>query len=120
MKKDAGHSFYPALKVTNDIVSEDHEEAQVFNDFFLEHSRINDGQAPLPGATCHADYRLSTILIRKKDIEDLLTSLDITKATGPGQICQVKWKKAEDIVVPSLTRLFNFNYRPVSLFMQTR
>ena len=73
MKKDAGHSFDPVLKVNNYTVSDDHEkEVQSLNGFFLESSRINDGQAPLPDATCHTDNTLSSIVTRKKDIEDLL------------------------------------------------
>ena len=94
LKNDAGHASYHTLKVNNDIVNDDHEKAQVCNDFFLENSRINDSPVPLPDATCHADNTLSSILIGKKDIEDLIESLDITKAIGPDQISQVILKKA--------------------------
>ena len=107
--KDTGHSSYPTLKVNNDTISDDQKKAQIFNDFFLERSRIiiNDDQAPLPDAKCHAGNTLS----RQKDSEDLLKSLDITKATRSDKIWQVMLETARDVIVPRLTRLFNLFFK---------
>ena len=87
--EDDYHYSYLTLKVNNDIISEDHEKAQVFNDFFLDSSQINYCQAPLSDAPCHADNTLLSIEIRNKYIENLLTSLDITNTIGPDQISQI-------------------------------
>ena len=43
------------------------------------------------------------------DFEDLLKSLDITKATGSDQISQVMLKSSGDVIAPVLSRLVNLS-----------
>ena len=107
--KKEGNSTYPPLKIDDDLVCEDKAKAEAFNDFFLQSSTVDDSQAPVPDNTCHADRTLGEINLTPKDIEDLLKTLDITKASGPDQISQVMIKRAGEAIVPSLTRLFNLS-----------
>ena len=109
LKKDQGNTSYPALKVDNDLICDDKEKADTFNNFFLKSAKIDDTNVPRPDFTCTVENRLSQVIVNEKDIIDLLKSLDITKATGPDQISHVMLKKAGDVISPSLSRIFNLS-----------
>ena len=110
IKEDSSrNSCYPSLNVDNDIISDDKEKAEVFNNFFLAHSNIDDRNIPIPDSTPLAENRLESFKISKQNIADLINSLDIGKATGPDRISHVMLKKAGDAITPSLCRLFNLS-----------
>ena len=77
--------------------------------FFASSSNVDDSNVPEPDSTCRKDQLLDKIIIQQKDVADLLKTLDISKATGPDQVSQVMLKKAGDVLVPHLTKLFNFS-----------
>ena len=74
------------MKVRKDLICDDQEKAQVFKDFFLRSSDIESRQAPRPDTSCNLERRLSSVVIQQKDIADLLTTLAMTKVTGPEYI----------------------------------
>ena len=102
-------SIIPPLKVGNSIISNDGDKAEAFNNFFAKSSEIDDSQLNKPTSQCDLEQKLPSIQLTQKDVSDLIKCLDISKATGPDHVSHVMLKQAGDIIVPSLTRLFNFS-----------
>ncbi len=103
------NSCYPALNVNNNMINDDKEKADEFNNFFLKHSNIDDTNVPIPDGTPLTDKRLYAVKVTELDVTDLLKNLDIGKATGPDRISHLMLKKAGAAIVPSLTKLFNLS-----------
>ena len=72
-------------------------------------ARVDASQVPIPDATCNVEKMLSSNIISMTDIEGLLKSLYVTKATGLEQISKVILQKAGEVIVSSLIRLFNLS-----------
>ena len=108
IKKDADKgSCYPPIKVNGDIVTDDKEKAEAFNNHFIKFSTVNAEHAPVPDGTTRVNQTLKDITITEKDVIDLLKALDIKKASGPDQISQKMLKEAGFTIAPSLTKIFN-------------
>ena len=110
IKEDSTRSScYPSLNVNGNIIHDDKEKAEEFNQFFLTHSTIDDTNVPIPAHTPHTNARLSSVKITEADVTDLLKDLDISKATGPDRISHVMLKNSGPVIAPSLTKLFNLS-----------
>jgi len=83
------------------------DKANVFNDFFLSHSNIDVTSAELPNEVVDPEYRLDDIAATEQEVGDLISSLDVNKATGPDSISSKMLKHAGNAIVPSLTKLIN-------------
>ena len=108
LKNDSQNSScYPALKVQNDLVTDDKDKAEAFNSHFIQYSNIDDMNTPKPDDTVQSDTILETLAIPEKDVLDLLNAMNQKKASGPDLISQEMLKLAGDAIAPSLTMLFN-------------
>ena len=100
----------PTLHVDGQDITNDVEKASLFNDFFLQHSTLNEPDI-LPDVNAPPNNRLTSVVVTDKDISDLVKCLNINKASGPDLISHAMLKMAGDFIVPSLTRLFNESLR---------
>ena len=106
-KKDAGHSSYPCLIVDSETICDNCENAQVFNEFFLESSRLDDQQIPKPDATCNVERTLSHVVI---------TERNLSLSSG---IYPKSWKRANVVLIyKKNANAITDNYRPVSLLFE--
>ena len=101
-------SQIPSLKVQNNVLIDDTSKAEAFNNFFLNHSNLNDQGQNLPSLE-HVPVNLTELVISETDVLDQLKALDPTKSTGPDGISPKLLKVAADIIAPSLTTLFNLS-----------
>lgn len=103
-------SDIPCIKGNNgEIISDNLGKAEAFNDFFLSHSNIDDSNANLPDEAPTCDSNIDSIFVTTKEVEDLLSSLDTSKSTGPDGIHPRILKETSSAIAPSLTRLFNMS-----------
>ena len=98
----------PPLKKDDIIISDDLEKANALNDFFRDQSLISVENARLPQLVRYnVISELSTLTLIPTEIEAILKSLPLGKATGPDGIHnRVLRELATELSVP-LTSLFN-------------
>ena len=112
MMGKGGEDSYPAMKNEDDgsYVTDNQSKANLFNSFFLSHSKIDTSNAQLP-VEDNPDqaFSLETIAVSDAEVADLLKCIDPNKATGPDGISPRLLKEGGDAIVPSLTRLFNLS-----------
>ena len=101
-------SNYPPLFIHDNYIEDDQEKANVFNMFFCQQASIDDSNATLPHFPFPADVpTLNTILITEEEVFDHISSLDISKATGPDEISARLIKYAGRELCRPLAQLFN-------------
>ena len=77
----------PPLEKNGVIISDDLGKANAFNDFFRDQSLINSVNARLPQIILYnVNSELSSLTLTPSEIESILKSLPLGKATGPDGI----------------------------------
>ena len=104
-----GDTSYPALSVNDNFIVSNKEKASTFNDFFLSQSRIDTSNADLPPVT-PTPVGIDSIQATESEVLDLVLSLDCTKSAGPDGISPKLLRLAGNMIVPSLTKLFNKSF----------
>ena len=102
-------SSYQPLHDNNQIVVDNKSKAELFNNFFLSHSRVDDNNVILPTPTNIPDTQLSIIEPTIEDIVDQLKSIDVSKATGPDMISPRMLKEVGNTIAPCLHKLFQMS-----------
>ncbi len=98
----------PPLLHDNELIFDDIDKANAFNDFFVSQTQLNDSNTRLPNLTAN-DHLLQNIEISENDVEDILKCLDTSKATGPDLISPRVLKEASSVLKYPLCRLFNLS-----------
>jgi hypothetical protein len=104
-------STYPSLTSNGEIYTTDLEKATIFNNTFLDISKLNSvpntnlEEDPTP----FTDQELENIVILEQDVKDILSTININKAYGPDNISPRLVKEAGQSIVTVLTKLFNFS-----------
>ena len=81
------YTSIPPIKDGAEIVFESEKKADLFNDYFVNQSRVNDSNCQLPLLTYfQSDKTLSIIRTTEQEVLMLLEKLDISKACGPDGI----------------------------------
>ena len=99
------------MNCENEIIVDDKEKAQAFNNFFAEASEIDDSNHPLPAVNFRAHNQLDHIEILESDVSDQLQILNVNKAYGPDKLPPRILKEANAIVSKPLAKLFNKSLR---------
>ena len=99
----------PPLQVNDDLICNDKEKAKIFNDFFCSQSDLDDSNVPVPDITQSQNEGLEHIVITENEVEDILKTLDISKASGPDSISPRLLKEAAHVLSYPLCRLFNLS-----------
>ena len=125
------------------IYSEDFDKANVLNDFFCKQTMLNDENVSLPELPLFDGVGLSNIVVTCDEVESILKTHPIGKATGPDNNCILRelahelspplcslfyqslilgivpdvWKEAHGCPIPKCgDRTAVSNYHPISLF----
>ena len=85
------------LRVGNDIITDHFGIANTFNKYFNEQSNLDDSAASLPNFDTIPNSRLTTLQLTETEVEDILKTLDISKAIGPDLVSPKLLKEASSI-----------------------
>ena len=100
----------PCITGSNgEIISDNLGKAEAFNAFFLSHSNIDDSNAALPNEPINCEFNIDSVIVTTKEVEDLLSSIDISKSIGPDGVHPRILKECAVVIAPSLTKLFNMS-----------
>ncbi|MEW8546463.1 MAG: reverse transcriptase family protein, partial [Candidatus Thiodiazotropha sp.] len=101
LKLDKKEDTIPSLYYNNNTYEDDADKAEIFNDYFISQSQLNDSGVTLPDLILPPYQLLESITISPQDVLDILKSLDITKASGPDQINPQLLKEAShELCIP--------------------
>ena len=103
----SSESIFPPLDVDNEIISEDKEKAEAFNNFFAKASQLDDLGKTAPAVEQPNFDTLNSIQISEVDVMDQLNSININKAYGPDNLPPKLIKEAKGVICKPLTDLFN-------------
>ena len=90
----------------------------MFNDFFCDQSSINDDYLIPPDLDGPSYEKHRQIIITETDVDDILKTLDTSKATGPDMFNPRFLKEASSILKYPLCTLFNLSLS-TSNFLQS-
>ena len=99
----------PPLETNNKTIVDDKEKAEAFNTFFLEASQIDDSDAKLPlnhNITEHI-ISLSSIDIKRKNVQDQMQILNENKAYGPDGLAPIFIKEGGKTMEEVLFGIFS-------------
>ena len=105
----AQDSSVPTINRNGNQISNSECKAQIFNEYFSSHSRIDTSSSELPANNVVANVKLSRISITVKDVYDILCNLKTDKAMGPDGVSPRLLKMCARELAPSLARLINLS-----------
>lgn len=85
------------------------DKASLLNNFFVEQTIVDESQAFLPSDVPLPDISLSSISTSPTEVESILKSLQLGKATGPDAINNCILKELATSLSFPLSDLFNFS-----------
>ncbi|KAK3106102.1 hypothetical protein FSP39_012782 [Pinctada imbricata] len=101
-------SEIPPIKKTDNCYEDiDINKTQLFNEYFITQSTVDDSGVDLPPLTYNQTCSIDNIDITETDVKDVLDNLDISKATGPDGINPRLLKEASSQLCGPLSKFFN-------------
>ena len=82
------------------------DEAKLFNDHFLEKSRLSVDLPELPPRIAFDEASIYTLHVTEEEVEKVLLSLNVQKATGCDHIGNMLLKSCATTVLAPLAKLF--------------
>ena len=107
LKLDKGNEPIPDLLNNNMTIENDQEKAEIFNEYFINQSKLNDANRSPPELTEPTYERLYRINITSTDVRDILKSLNSSKASGPNLISPRLLKEGANQLCTPLSNFFN-------------
>lgn len=98
---------YPPLIVGEDILTDDLDKANAFNNYFIKASVIEDKNARVPDVNRIMAGAFENLTVTIQDVLDQLKSLDISKSYGPDLISPRFLKEGADILAAPLCKIIN-------------
>ena len=107
------HGIKILVSDNDEIITDDHNKANALNNFFASQTYIDDSQATLPELPNHENGPnipiLDNIVLTERNVEDILKTLDTSKAMGPDLINpRILMEASRELSVP-LCMLFNIS-----------
>ena len=91
----------------NKIITDDLTKANIFNEYFISQSTLNETNAHLPNALPTCATSIDDKFVTAVDVYEILVNLDPSKATGPDGISNRLLKEAAVPISEPLADLFN-------------
>ena len=88
-------------------IENDQEKAEIFNEYFIDQSRLIDANKFPPLLPEPTYARLKQIDITTSDVRDILKSLNISKASGPDLVSPRLLKEGANQLSTPLSKFFN-------------
>jgi hypothetical protein len=105
--KTTGSSLPDTMFLNAQKIMSAEEKADAFNRYFASIFRPGIPNSHIPPPSAYSQNDLDSISVSTEDMNNLLSSLTIDKATGPDGISARLLKECSDEITPSLTALFN-------------
>ncbi len=103
-------SSIPPLELEGQIITDNIHKANVFNDFFVSVSNVDDTNVTTPVTNrISGNSVLTDITISETEVLDQLSILDISKSYGPDQIPPKLLREGKYEICQTLCRLFNMS-----------
>ena len=99
----------PPLDTDGDILTDDKEKAEAFNNFFQKASTLDETNALLPDDIFIFQHGLPDIEITDQDVIDQIKALDTSKSYGPDLVSPRFLKEGCHELAESLVTLFNMS-----------
>jgi hypothetical protein len=96
----------PPLQHNGDIITDPTQKADIFNDFVVQQTKLDERFTALPQHHAHVHSSLSQIEITEFDTYKILSNLNVSKATGPDGIGNRLLKEAAPTICGPLSKLF--------------
>ncbi|MCG8047724.1 MAG: reverse transcriptase domain-containing protein [Candidatus Thiodiazotropha endolucinida] len=105
-------SSIPPLESNGHVFTDEHDKANLFNNFFQSQTILDDANANLPELP-PPSYRtqLSNIVFTPLEVESIIQSLKTGKASGPNGLSNRILKELYKEVSPPFSSLFNHSLR---------
>ena len=103
----------PPLEVNNEIIIDESDKANILNNFFQSQTFLNEQNAVLPDLPVFASLnsQLNTILCSRLEVESVLNTLTIGKASGPNGLSnRILRELSTELSIPFCS-LFNQSLR---------
>ena len=97
----------PPLEINGSVFTDDNEKANLLNDFFRDQTQIDQNNAVLPVLASFNGTPLRDILITPAEVQIILKSLPIGKASGPDEINNIILRELAEVLSSPLACLFN-------------
>jgi len=111
LKNKGGQNTFPSVNY-NDVITDDPEStANAFNNYFTSQSKVDDPDKELPDIPSYTNHVLENIELTVNEVQDVLLSLDTSKATGPDGIGNKVLKLTASSISLPLTKLFNMSLK---------
>jgi hypothetical protein len=99
----------PPLNIDGEIVGDDKEKAEKFNEYFISMTRLNEETAQKLPEIPDMEEALSNIQITYSTVKEILENLKEGKASGPDEISARVLKHTAETISRPLCRIFNFS-----------
>ncbi len=97
----------PLLKNNNTHTTDDTEKANILNYYFVSISTVDDTNVALPEFRPKTNIKLENVSVTEKEITDIITNLNVHKASGPDEISHRMLKESSNTICRPLSLLFN-------------
>ena len=103
-------STVPPIEHNGAVYTEDQDKATLLNDFFQIQTLLNDQNAALPDIPRYnVESKLSTIALTPLEVESVLKTLVVGKASGPNGVNNRILKELSREISQPLCSLFNYS-----------
>ena len=99
----------PPLIVNGQICTDAKQKADVFNNYFVSQSSLDQSRVWHPGQPPPSPFTISDLNITEHDVFKIVSSLDLGKATGPDGIGNKLLREAAPCISGVLARLFQLS-----------
>lgn len=90
------------------IITDNKHKAELFNQFFVDQSTLDDSNAHLPPDLPQSVYNIDQLVVQPENVYMILSKLDPSKATGPDGLGNRILREAAVPLAQPLSELFNF------------
>ena len=105
--KSKCNNSFPPLSVGDDILTNDLDKANAFNNYFMTASSIDDSNASVPETNRLFAGGFENLVVTTRDVNDQLKCLDTSKSFGPDLISPRFLKEGSDILAEPLCKIIN-------------
>ncbi len=90
-------------------ITDDYARANMFNNFFVSQSTVNDSQTQLPYDEINPEVLIGQKIILPEEVYEILVNLDISNSTGPDAISNKLLREAAVRITEPLCHLLNYS-----------
>ena len=108
---DSNQNGVPILESNGLVIESDDQKAEVLNEFFIQHSTVDDTNAHLPNLVAPNYDTLNEIVVTQQDVIKAINEFDANKASGPDGISPKLIKEGKHELAYPYTKLFNLSIR---------